>query len=354
MGTIGLLVFGLVSAIAGGIMGMINAQTTNRTNQNIAEQTNASNEAINERQLAHADQAAAEADQRTRALFSDLYSPSAKMQQYKDAGLNPALMYGASGTMGTTTQGSQASTPNAIPMQSAKMERLLGMDNAMTISNAINQAAQTRLLDAQTKSEMAELPIKEKLVSQIEQKIKESQSLVDLNYQKIDESIAQIDNINAQKELNEQIKKLKDAETNLANVDLITRGQINQATLDQINEKTQLFKAQAQEAVAAANRYNWEAKEIKDTLKLKVEQMEYGILQTIANTNTLNATTRKLNSETWLNQLQAQPEQALQDWLNQFSKENPGLAPAMYEEIKGGLKELIGTIGDIFRVIAKP
>lgn len=348
-----LSIFGLIASIFTGILGLINGSETNRTNQQIAAQTNRANMAINQSQLAHADKAAEEADTRTRALFDDLYSPAAKMAQYKAAGLNPALMYASQGAMGTTTQGSQASTPAAIGMQSIPMQRLLGLDNASTFQDIGLKMAETNLKKAQTQNEIADLPIKEQMVAQIKKNIEESQSKIDLNYQKIEESIANIGNINAQKELNEQMKKLKEAETAITNVDLITRGEINQATLNQLKEKTKLFQAQAQEAIAAANKYNWEAKEIKDTLALKIEQMEYGILQTIANTQQLNASTRKLDSETWLNQLQAQPQQALQNWLNQFSKNNPGLAPAMYEEIKSGLSEILGIVGDVFRVISK-
>lgn len=48
------------------------------------------------------------ADARTRALYSDLYSPEAKVQQLKNAGLSVGLMYGQGGQGGTSsTAGAQ-------------------------------------------------------------------------------------------------------------------------------------------------------------------------------------------------------------------------------------------------------
>ncbi len=56
--------------------------------------------------------AAQNADARTRALYNDLYSPSAQLQQIKDAGLSPSLFYGdgggisgQSGAMGSGASG---------------------------------------------------------------------------------------------------------------------------------------------------------------------------------------------------------------------------------------------------------
>ena len=48
------------------------------------------------------------ADARTRALYSDLYSPEAKVKQLKEAGLSVGLMYGQGGAGGTSsTAGAQ-------------------------------------------------------------------------------------------------------------------------------------------------------------------------------------------------------------------------------------------------------
>lgn len=47
------------------------------------------------------------ADARTRALYRDLQSPEALLQQYRAAGLSPSLMFGGGGVGGQTTQGAQ-------------------------------------------------------------------------------------------------------------------------------------------------------------------------------------------------------------------------------------------------------
>lgn len=47
------------------------------------------------------------ADARTRALYRDLQSPEALLQQYRAAGLSPSLMFGGGGIGGQTTQGAQ-------------------------------------------------------------------------------------------------------------------------------------------------------------------------------------------------------------------------------------------------------
>lgn len=61
--------------------------------------------------MAHADISAKKADERQRALYEDYYSPSAMVEQYKEAGLNPmGLAGGNTGT--TTTSGAQADTPD--------------------------------------------------------------------------------------------------------------------------------------------------------------------------------------------------------------------------------------------------
>lgn len=55
------------------------------------------------------------ADRRTRALYNDFYSPQALMQQYKEAGLSPSMMFGGTpgqgGTPGAQGGGMQMQTP---------------------------------------------------------------------------------------------------------------------------------------------------------------------------------------------------------------------------------------------------
>lgn len=351
MGT-GLLIFGLITTLIGSILGVHNAMQTNRTNREIQESVNASNEAINQRQLNHADQAASEADERTRALFSDLYSPEAKMEMYKKAGLNPALMYGANGASGVSTAGAQASTPNALPMQGVKMDRLLGLTNTSDINNAINTAAQTKLLEAKTKNELADLPLKERQAEAITQGIKESEKRIQEIDQQIKESIAKITNIEHQNELLEAQRKYEEAKTNLANCDLLTRGEFNRETINNLKAQTEKFEKEAKEAAALARKYNADANLIEKSTELQIEKLQYEIIQTIASANELNAMTRKLDSETWLNTLEAKPQQALQDLLDQYGGEN-GEGTAKGRLIAEAIKILLDLYGKVNRVVKK-
>ena len=69
---------------------------------------NLNNELQMERTFGYNERAAKNSDARTRALFTDLYSPEAKVQQLKDAGLSVGMMYGQGGVSGTSsTQGAQ-------------------------------------------------------------------------------------------------------------------------------------------------------------------------------------------------------------------------------------------------------
>lgn len=77
----------------------------------------------------YGEMAADSADARTRALYSSLYSPEAKVKQLKNAGLSVGLMYGQGGAGGTTSTagamgqgagGQQAKQPLGI-LQSAEL-----------------------------------------------------------------------------------------------------------------------------------------------------------------------------------------------------------------------------------------
>lgn len=83
--------------------------------------------------------AAGAADQRTRALYNDFYSPSALMKQYKEAGLSPSLLFGGTPGQGGTTgaQGSGTGGP-----QSAYMP--LSLIEAAQIANINAQTQKTK------------------------------------------------------------------------------------------------------------------------------------------------------------------------------------------------------------------
>lgn len=71
------------------------------------------------------------ADQRTRALYNDLYSPGAQLGQIKEAGLSPSLFYGdgggIAGQSGAQGAGAAGISPNVFgvdPLAGAQIELL--------------------------------------------------------------------------------------------------------------------------------------------------------------------------------------------------------------------------------------
>ena len=87
---------------------------------------NLNNELQMERTFGYNERAAKNSDKRTRALFTDLYSPEAKVKQLKKAGLSVGLMYGQGGASGTSsTQGAQgAGAGNQQTRKDRKSTRL--------------------------------------------------------------------------------------------------------------------------------------------------------------------------------------------------------------------------------------
>ena len=80
------------------------------------------NTALNEQMAltnyTYGEKAADASDKRTRALYTDLYSPKAKVQQLKDAGLSVGLMYGNNGASGTSSTSGAMGTGSGNPQHS--------------------------------------------------------------------------------------------------------------------------------------------------------------------------------------------------------------------------------------------
>lgn len=337
-------IFGLITAIIGAIISMANASSTNRTNLQIQQQTNASNEAINERQLQHADQAAADADARTRALFNDLYSPAAKIAQYKAAGLNPALEYGMQGASGVTTSGAQAGTPNAIPMQSAQIQRIMGMDNATSIADAMLKSAQAGKAKADEKNAIKDLDVKDATIVEIQTNTEKLTAEAKLKQQQIQESIAKIENMEQQNAMMESQRLLNEANEAILHTDLITRGEFNEANINLLKKQANNYAELAKKNLKEAEKIGLDIELFRATFADQVKLMEYKVLETLASAEELNAMTRYLDSEEWLNKLEGEPEAALQEMLKQKGDKTLPI----YKEAIGGLKEILHTLGSIF------
>lgn len=73
--------------------------------------------------------AAKNADKRTRALYNDLQSPYALLQQYKEAGLSPSMMFSGGGVGAQPSSGAQGTgaagiNPNVFPMSQLDLANL--------------------------------------------------------------------------------------------------------------------------------------------------------------------------------------------------------------------------------------
>lgn len=186
----------------------------------------------------YGEMAADAADARTRALYNDLQSPYALLQQYKAAGLSPAAMYAGSGG-GAVPQGAQSN----------------GAAGVSPTTYGINpmEGAQVALLEAQTRKLNAESDT-------IEGKNERGQN-----------EIAQI---LAQAGLQNAEKLYTEAETKIS--------KINGDILDEAKEwKAEQFRADAQLAMQEAEKALYEARQAKldfdfnkETYKTRVNEEE--------------------------------------------------------------------------------
>lgn len=130
-------------AVAGGMIGgIMNSAQNYETywyNKELAEQARAENFKYNE-------MAADNADKRQRAQFADLYSIPAQMQQLKDAGLSPSLMYGGTPSPGGMATGQQGGGANGIPAPT-----YMPNSNVMAAASLANSVASANLMQAQAK-----------------------------------------------------------------------------------------------------------------------------------------------------------------------------------------------------------
>lgn len=86
------------------------------------------------------EQAAQNADLRTRGLYNDIYSPQALLKQYKEAGLSPSLMFG-----GTPGQGGSSGAQAGV-----------GMPATIYSPISMMEGAQLAAIQAQTEKTKAE------------------------------------------------------------------------------------------------------------------------------------------------------------------------------------------------------
>ena len=89
------LVAGLGSALIGGLGAYLSSKSSNSASLRAARETNATNKSIAERN-----------NQFNYEMWmrnNEYNSPASQVQRFKDAGLNPALIYGSSGNAGNSS-----------------------------------------------------------------------------------------------------------------------------------------------------------------------------------------------------------------------------------------------------------
>lgn len=153
------------------------------------------------------EQAAQNADARTRALYYDLYSPAAQVEQLKKAGLSVGLMYAKGGMGGSGQAGAQAA-----PAQYPNM-------NVLDLMNA-------KLMEAQIKKTNAEAG-----------KIEEDTKATKKGIEKTD---AEIDSILTNNNLTKSKVAYQDLQNKLAQYDLQFKSETIETDIEQ--RKVELAK----------------------------------------------------------------------------------------------------------------
>lgn len=102
------------------------------------------------------EQAAKQADLRTRALYNDFYSPEALLKQYKAAGLSPSLMFGGTPGQGGMS-GAQGAGPSGPQTPVYGVDPLVGAQIANIMAQTKKTEAETDVIEPMAKATMENL-----------------------------------------------------------------------------------------------------------------------------------------------------------------------------------------------------
>lgn len=130
MSTIGTIIGGGVASLAG-------AGINNAISYGLSRASRKENFEYNEA-------AANLADKRTRALYNDLQSPQALLEQYKEAGLSPSIMM-SGGAQGSVPQGAQSEGASGLHAQAFGV-------NMLEAAQIAKMKAETENIEANTKN----------------------------------------------------------------------------------------------------------------------------------------------------------------------------------------------------------
>lgn len=211
------------------------------TAANIANNSNANrtNLDINQQLLNYNREEAEKADKRTRALYNDLYSPSAKAQQLREAGLSVGLMYGMGGIGGTaSTQGAQANSINPLAAKAAQVDPMVLSQIKVNDATAKKLNSEAELMKEQTNTQKDTQEQIRTLTTNIEEQTKKLTEEINKIKQEINTDEARQKLLETQNELNKTIKDLNNQQW-----------QYNEDTyfirMDGVLKQNELFDAQA-------------------------------------------------------------------------------------------------------------
>ena len=195
---------GWLEALIGGAFDTINAGVnygyTKKLNEQNAELQHKYWNIQNDKTFAQNEQAADNADARTRALYDDLQSPQAIKKQLLDAGLNPALMYSQGGMGGQVQSGAQGAgggSPTGVST--------LGLQNISQLDPL--KWAQIENIEADTKNK--EEDAKNKNQDTAVKKAQEEYIKADTNLKNLETQITENNLIVSNATIQEQINNVK-------------------------------------------------------------------------------------------------------------------------------------------------
>lgn len=221
------------------------------------------------------EKAAENADKRTRALYNDLMSPSALLEQYKQAGLSPSLMFGGGGIGGTTPNGAQGEGASGLAPNVYGASPL--------------EMAQTQLVQAQTEKTKEETktinetrePSIDLMRQDLKKKIEETTNVGLKNaWQELENAITMFDMQYQASTIDEKIRQfLKSGEilnyrARQAKVDAEISEETEQDTIDYLRERAYNIAADTILKTAQADFTNEQKKQLADYLQLHKDELE--------------------------------------------------------------------------------
>lgn len=278
----------LLGNLFGGLSSGSAQRSANETNLQIAQMNNQRQYQMFQEQNAF--------NERMYNQMQQYNTPTAQMQRYADAGINP---YIAAGNVQTGNVQSALQSAPAPQMQAAQMQPVTGPGDAMMnagnqISSIVNQYAQNALALAQAKKTNAEANWVDRLNSANVLKLNSSSrldegqnALFGLDYQLKSDTLgnyiklSDLSVINAEK-TNEQLDVITQSarlENALKNIDLGIQSQYGE----------QMFKANLAKTIAEAFATN---------ASVRQRDAQIAIDRQNANTNAKNAETNRMNART--------------------------------------------------------